>query len=252
MASNAERDREEEQWLPVETGRHGLVVDAQTKAVNFPAAVEDEGIHSGFGVDKPGRVTRLWFRLGLWLDRPMLFVRRNLRVEQEAGGGFLWLPVWFGAGCVAYFNLPREPMELAFATVCLLACGFALWLGPGRKVYTALMVLAVFCAGASTAQWRTGVVATPMLSRTIVTEIKGRVVRAEYRADGSARYTVENHTGSSSGKSQRNSVALPPKIRLTARKGGQQFDVGQGIAGRGLQEHLDKTGAIPPSGDDLA
>lgn len=68
-----------------------------------------------------GRTTRFVVpgggRYAHGLDALRLWLAATFEREMEAGRGFLWLPVLFGAGIVVYFALPAEPSGLALAAV---------------------------------------------------------------------------------------------------------------------------------------
>ncbi|MEZ5840894.1 MAG: ComEC/Rec2 family competence protein [Hyphomicrobiales bacterium] len=112
------------------------------------------------------------------------------REETEAGRGFLWLPVAFGAGIVAYFSLPREPMlpALLLLLVALLAATIAT---RGRGAGFIVLVAAVaFAGGLFDAKWRTDRVAAPMLAGRIDARLEGVVVAAEKARRGGTRLAI--------------------------------------------------------------
>ena len=104
----------------------------------------------------------------------------------------LWLPVCLGAGIATYFTLPVEPpLWLGLpALVLLVAVAVAQRHRPaGLAVAIALGAVA---AGFTVSQWRTVLVAAPMLAERVgPTGVTGRVVSVAAHAGGRQRVVLE-------------------------------------------------------------
>lgn len=108
--------------------------------------------------------------LGEWVAQALI---NDLERERLARSGFLWLPVAFGLGILAYFQADREP-ELWAAPLLAMGAAAALWNAPPLRRTLALGILMAalgFAAGTA----RTLSVATPMIERPGLYVIKGYV-----------------------------------------------------------------------------
>ncbi len=225
-----------EEWLPVEPGT------AAISEPQLPPALEVDELRAKPVVESfgpPARWERVSLRVQIALETPLDRVRVAWARERSAGAFFLWQPVFFGLGCIIYFNLPREPLPWAFPLAALLLVSLAWSIRQGRHIRAALVLAALVAFGASAAQWRVMRVDTQMLSRSIITDLQGIVVNAERRADGRVRYLIEVMS-QSSGIKNRVARDFDGLMRVTARKGGPNIGVGEGIAG--------KVKVAPPSG----
>jgi len=121
--------------------------------------------------------------------RPIVALIERLEAEQDRW--FLWLPVLYGIGIVAYFALPTEPS--LWVALSLAAGAFAVRLawrgGTIAAVLTGTAVTASlgFAAAKLRAEW----VATPMLERRIgPVEVRGFLELVEPRAGRGERLTL--------------------------------------------------------------
>ncbi|MEE9314678.1 MAG: ComEC/Rec2 family competence protein [Rhizobiaceae bacterium] len=208
------------EWLPVSGGIKLDEVE-NTSPIEAP---------SPYVYQQPTVARGVKFRLGLFATRPLAILQRALIAEREAGAGFLWSPVLFGLGCLIYFNLPREPLTWAFPLLALVSAIIAWRVGRGHWTWGIFVAILLITAGVSAGQLRTRLVDTKMLSKNYVGSVLGQIIEAEYRANGSFRYTLD--VSRKDGLKIRGVTRLPERIRLSARKGGKAFQVGQFIKGR--------------------
>jgi competence protein ComEC len=108
-----------------------------------------------------------------------------LQLAEERERWPLWGPVLFATGIAIYFALPAEPAwwagPLALGALLVAACGLR------RQQVAALVLLAAAAcaAGLTVAQVRAHYVAAPVLERRHgPSEIEGRIISVEIRADG--------------------------------------------------------------------
>lgn len=107
--------------------------------------------------------------------------------EIEHRALFLWLPVAFGAGILAYFAAPQEPRLWHGPLLALVALVPALQERGWRR---ALGIALLFAAlGFAAAAWRTIQVHTSMLTRTMITEVQGFVETLDV-GEGRLRMTL--------------------------------------------------------------
>ena len=186
-----------------------------------------------------GRLRSVGFKIDGLTQRPRLWLQTQVNEEVTKGAYFLWAPVIFGLGCIIYFNLPREPVAGAFAFVSVSLFALAKKVRQASVIYRPVLVVALLAGGVAAAHAHTAWLDTPMLSRTGVATLTGRVLRAEHRADGRVRYTIV--TGSAPAKFDMRGVTTNPgKLRITARKGGEAIPTGDYLSGRAM--------VGPPSG----
>ncbi len=104
----------------------------------------------------------------------------------------LWLPVFLGAGIAAYFALPTEP-TLGVGMVGLAVSMVMAAVQRHRPAALAAMVaLLAVAAGFAVSQWRTVLVAAPMLAERLgPTTVTGRVVAVEAHSGGRWRVVLE-------------------------------------------------------------
>ncbi|MBK9082928.1 MAG: ComEC/Rec2 family competence protein [Rhizobiales bacterium] len=126
---------------------------------------------------------------------------------------FLWLPVVFGLGVLAYFGADREPALWAPATAALVFAGAALALrrraasGP----FLATLALAFLFAGFAAATLRTRLVAAPVLERLTIARVTAFVETVDDRgAGGRLLLRVVSIEGL-------DKAATPERLRVTTR-----------------------------------
>lgn len=172
---------------------------------------------------------------GRYGARALAVLRRNVEREAARGTGFLWIPVLIGAGALCYFSLPVEPPFYALSSglAVLVAARFA----AGRHPLVAAILLAgiVFLLGVVAGKVETWRFSTPMLGSAVSTQITGRVVAIEPRADGRVRLTITLET------TAHPTLRYPPKrARLSARTIPDRLRAGDGVSGT--------VRLMPPSG----
>ncbi len=179
-------------------------------------------------------VAILWARLAFVFER-----------EMEAGRGFLWLPVAFGCGILAYFALPREPWETALI-VLTLGLALAAWRARFKVVvYRILVVACAIAAGLTTAKLRTDRAAAPVLEREMTVAAVGWIAGLEEAARGGVRVTLRvHHIG------ELDVDALPEAVRVTVRSAGDKLAVGDSISVRARL--TPPRGPVMPGGYDFA
>lgn len=122
----------------------------------------------------------------LWLVR---------QFEQERSQWVLWLPVLLAGGIGLYFSLGDEPpLWLGAVTLCATLCG--LWFARARPwLLPLVLALATFSAGFTAAQWRTHLVAAPILEKRLgPLTLVGTVTAVEPR-DGAIRVVLSDLIG---------------------------------------------------------
>ncbi len=127
-------------------------------------------------------------RVGL---APLLLTALARALTAESDRWFLWVPVLFAGGILAYFALPAEPSAVAAAALLIAATGTALavrGLGLGLVVGASLLALA---AGFATAKLRTEIARAPVLAKEMRwVEVKGWSESYEARDKSRARITL--------------------------------------------------------------
>ena len=195
----------------------------------------------GFRLAEAGRR----FRLAASADALRLRLAAILERELDAGRGFLWLPVAFGTGIVAYFALPREPAAWALVGLALLLGGLA-WRARRRgAVFRALVVLAAVAAGMTAMKLRTDRVAAPVLPREMTATVTGFVADVEAAARGGVRIVLRV-----AGIEGLAPAATPRFVRITVRSRGAAIAVGDALS---LRARLSPpSGPVIPGGYDFA
>ena len=129
-------------------------------------------------------------------DHPVWLMRlREALVEafvSQRAEWFLWIPVFMGAGIIAYFTLPFEPGWILIAPLilCALTGGYFLW----RQHILRGFILFLMCAsvGFSVAKLRTAHVYTPILQKELkFADVIGRVNAVEVLSAGGMRVILE-------------------------------------------------------------
>ena len=157
------------------------------------------------------------------------------RAVAESDRWVLWLPVFLGAGVVAYFALDTEPpVWLGFALVA----GFGAAALAGRRrpaLFAPMLALAAAALGFTAAELRTGMTAAPALERQIgPLQLAGRVVDIDLQPNGS-RITLDQVT-----MARRAPEATPERVRFKARVAPGELMPGDRIAVRAV--------LMPPAG----
>lgn len=110
-----------------------------------------------------------------WLVGLGATVTRSIELETDRRRLFLWLPVCFGLGIVAYFSAETEPSLLYAGSLCALASLAAVVMRASlRRMAPALMLAAVF-AGLCAGILRARSVAAPVLAAPVFASIDGHI-----------------------------------------------------------------------------
>ena len=106
----------------------------------------------------------------------------------------LWAPVLLGVGVGGYFALPTEPVSWIAPCVFVLSALFV-WLGwRSPAIFLTACVIGFIALGVSVAQFKTNLVAAPVLARSYgPAPVTGRVVSLERLPQG-PRVVLENVT----------------------------------------------------------
>ena len=223
-------------WLPVESNS----IDNEQSGIVAPDVVvhddllpvEQSNTYTQFVVDGDlSKYRKLLFKLELVVLTAFGKGKAALIREQEQGLEFLLFPIYFGIGCIIYFNLPREPLLGAFLTVAVVAHLVSRRCRSGHFLKALFVGLTIISAGAAAAQIQTYLKATKSLPTSLFAEVSGVIEKVEMRANGSIRYTIDT-TGRNGSVRVRNQNYDVDRIRLTARKGGPTFQLSQTISGR--------------------
>jgi competence protein ComEC len=176
----------------------------------------------------------VWFRVTTAFER-----------EMDRGRGFLWVPVAFGVGVLAYFSLPREPSFLVL-TICLL--GLAILSARSRakgRWYRTLVVLTAIFAGAVDAKVRTDLAVAPVIPRDMTTMITGWIAAAEESPRGGKRILVRVASVADVRPAE-----MPLNVRITVRSQADTLHVGDAISV--LARLSPPSGPVIPGGYDFA
>jgi competence protein ComEC len=152
----------------------------------------------------------LALRLGWRGEELGAALRDSLERELAERAGFQWLAVAFGAGCLAYFALPREPV---FAVLAIGAIIPAFWAILGYRrggSWRVAAVLAACLAGAALAKWRVDSLAAPQVERPFAAEISGRVIDRDDRAERRPRIVLDRLASASIAP-----ASMPARVRVT-------------------------------------
>lgn len=123
----------------------------------------------------PVSPTRL--ALPAWSSLPVILAN-CLAQEASRRTGFLWFPVAYGAGILAYFNLPAEPSPWAAPVLAILLGVLAIFVEAWRRWFALLALMASL--GMIAGSLRTALVAAPVVSRTLVAEVQGHIETIEF------------------------------------------------------------------------
>lgn len=180
-----------------------------------------------------------------WLAGEAARWREAGTFERETGTAFLFVPVLFGCGVLAYRALPVEPALVTVALAGLTSAVLA-W-AAGRSIRraqpVALVALAVI-AGVFCAKLETLRAGTQMLGSSVTTQLSGFVREIENRANGRVRLTIDLTA------TERPKLRYQPqRIRATMRAPAG-FQAGDHITGRARL--LPHRGPVLPGSYDFA
>lgn len=112
-----------------------------------------------------------------WGERWRRWISEQSAREVELRSPFLWLPVAFGIGILAYFQADREPALWAGPALALLLMPLALRLSGGARM--AVLALLATVLGFSAASYRTYRLETPFLQRAGLYDVTGHVEQVD-------------------------------------------------------------------------
>jgi competence protein ComEC len=225
-----------ESWLPVtdlDQSKNGIKDAYWTGTQTNNHDVLDEGVElkQPVTIARPTQLQKWRFKAELKLQTLVDWFTREVETEVELGLGFLLIPVFFGVGCIIYFNLPREPLIGAFLSAAVV-CGFVAYkvaaAGPMRTILASVCIVAT---GVTVAQFQTHWRGTKALPTTVFADVSGVVENVEHRSNGSFRYTLDTSKGRGSVKARAKHYDVD-MVRLTARKGTPAFKLNETIIGR--------------------
>ncbi len=190
---------------------------------------------------RPGLLYRLAGRLGAaWLALGATFER-----EIDAGRGFLWLPVAFGAGILIYFALPAEPWTPALILAAAVSSFAALRARFRVVAFRALMVMGCVACGLTAAKLRTDWVAAPRMAHEATVTVSGWIAAREETSAHGARLYLRVHD-----MTDRRGGTMPRLVRVTVRSHADALSVGDAVT---LLARLEPPGgAVMPGGYDFA
>ena len=224
---------QETAWPPQFPGRAPGVPERASGPVD--ARDMPAGSGSGAGLAHPARLFVARLRRRNWRAA----IKKAIDEEQAFGHGFLFMPVFLGAGALFWFSLPQTP---GFSELALLICVFGMaavllrqWPGFWRS---AAIFAFLFVAGMMLAGWETSRVDTVVLDTPVTTLVRGRVVARETTDRGHWRYTV-----ALAGTSDPVLKRPPERVTLLSRSRQAPIAIGGGIEGRARLS--------PPSGPAL-
>jgi competence protein ComEC len=142
--------------------------------------------------------------LGAWITR-------CLTQEIEQRRLFVWIPVCFGVGILAFFQAEGRPAF--WAPLLFSAAGVAAAVALRRHLggLAVAIACAALFAGFAAAVIRTRSVEAPILPRTMIAPLSGFVEAIEERGDG-ARLTLRVHAFGTLAPAER-----PERVRVTVR-----------------------------------
>ena len=128
--------------------------------------------------------------VGAWLARLTPFaLLEALEAEQERW--FLWVPVFFGVGVIAYFQLAFEPQLLLALAVLIFAFVLSLVWRQGSLAVIVTAALLAAATGFTLAKVRADFVRAPVLERQFgLAEVRGFVELVEPRPGRGQRVTL--------------------------------------------------------------
>jgi competence protein ComEC len=182
---------------------------------------------------------------GRWSGLLLLRLGSTFEREMEAGRGFLWLPVLFGAGILVYFALPAEPSLFALGAAAAFAWIAARRLRQRIAAFRLAVALAMLVTGAATIKLRTEMVSAPVLDRERTAEITGWVAAREAVARGGARLRLQVHS-----IEDLPAPSTPSAVRITVRSRSEAAAVGDALTV--LARLRPPSGPVMPGGYDFA
>lgn len=198
---------------------------------------------AGVAHEEPARSWRAWLvRLRQRLGAGIL---DDLGADAARGAGFLCLPVLMAAGAAFYVWLPREPAILA-PVLAIVLFSASVWLARDRLFLAVILAaLLVFALGIGAATFETRRASTPMVGSDVTTNVTGRLVLLEHRADGRVRLTLDLVA------TERPHLNYPPdRVRLTARAVPPGVRPGDGV--KGLARLMSPSGPVRPGAYDFS
>jgi competence protein ComEC len=130
-------------------------------------------------------------QLGCRGQKPIALTAVGRALAVESDRWFLWLPVFFAAGIIAYFALSNEPQPRVAAALVLGAIGIRLALRSAPLGLALAGAFLAFASGFATAKLRTEITRAPVLAHELrYVGVSGWVEAHELRDKGRARLTI--------------------------------------------------------------
>ncbi len=168
-------------------------------------------------------------------------------INKEISFGILFslILVFFSIGIIFYFSLEREPSWGQFGVLISIFVGILYISRLYRRVWSIAGFLFCVLLGALAAKIETWRIATPMLSRDIITTLTGRIVSVETGKRGQFRLVLDV-------LSTKNPILRhsPHRVRLSARRLPYGLAIGDGLYGKVKIRAL--SGPVYPGGYDFS
>jgi competence protein ComEC len=157
-----------------------------------------------------------------------VLLSESYRNESEQRRTFLWAPVLYAAGILAYYQMPREPLFPALALLAALAALFACYARNKGRLLAIWSAIALAALGGLAAKVRTDNLAGPVLQQALFGTVQGTVVSVQQRADRPPRLVLRDVEIEGS-----QPPGLPERIRISLIRSDRIPEVGRTIAIRG-------------------
>jgi competence protein ComEC len=149
----------------------------------------------------------------------------QFRQEAEQRRTFLWVPVIYSAGILAYYQLPREPSLTALVLFAAILSVIAAFRFARNRTFRIWALIAIMASGAATAKIRTGLLDTPMVMQPAFGLVHGTVAAVQERSGRPPRVILDNPHFET-----RRRIETPRRIRVSLLKSDRIPTVGQTIA----------------------
>ncbi len=171
------------------------------------------------------------------------WIGRNLAAERERWP--LWIPVAAGLGVALYFSAPLEPATWIGPCLLTALIHLTLWVRHRQRLAVLVVAITAIVAGFASAQIRSAVVATPMLSREIgPTEVEGTVTVRDILPNGRTRVVLDRPT-----VDRLRPAEVPRRIRVSLLPGHAPAPVGARV--RVLAILYGPSGPVAPGAFDF-
>jgi competence protein ComEC len=172
------------------------------------------------------------------------FLTTSLGRERDGGSAFNLVPVFFGAGILAYFAAPDEPSAVLLNVLAAISLLAALRMQRHGAAFFVLVAIGLVLAGAATAQWRAERIGGSVIPREMTAMISGVVISAEATRRQGTRYLIRPTAIEGMAP-----ATVPRLIRVTAASGRDAVRPGERIAGKARLQPF--SGPLIPGGHDF-